>query len=320
MRIQSLAAASPQCYPRSRSFHRHVSSSLWRNRSLRLLLAVAIGVCIPVRTASFPFRSVAVQRRHAPLDFDSIFPVSSSKLASEVDSITRCARSRTPYITASTLFSNRNNNDNQDEKPFLVTLIDTLVDFSTRPLGSEANANSNSLAAIYPAALVLLAVTQPLSSFLTTLSIFVAFATATRQLVFVIDDDDDYDVDDNGIPYAETKNRGSERHDDDDDDDDRNMQVFLSDGFSLASAYASARLLLPTDMDAASWLPSFSASPGVAIGVLTATAGVAMFLSSTSSRGGVDNEADDDTEQRLLDRWDQQFKRRKHDRGKDNEQ
>jgi hypothetical protein len=73
-------------------------------------------------------------------------------------------------------------------------------------------------------------------------------------------------------------------------------------------------------MDAASWLPSFSASPGVAIGVLTATAGVAMFLSSTSSRGGVDNEADDDTEQRLLDRWDQQFKRRKHDRGKDNEQ
>jgi hypothetical protein len=215
-----------------------------------------------------------------------------------------CSPSRSSATTTSMLYSRKN--DNQDDTPFLVALIDTLVDFSKRPLALNSDNSGNGVSALYPAALLLVAVTQPLSSFLATLSLFVALVTATRQLIFAPDDDDDE-------PYAslESRKRGSGRKDDDDDDDDdRGLQVFLTDGFSLAASFASARLLLPPNLGASSSLAPLSVSPGVVIGVLAA-AGVA-FWQTTSRRGRLESasEDEDDPEQRLLDLWDQRFKRR----------
>jgi hypothetical protein len=320
MRIQSLASPSPHGYSRTiSSHHRIISYSRW-NKRVALALAVSILACIPARTASFPFRSVSAHRRHAQLD--SIHPGSTS-----IASITSIFKTKPFFVvhspsrslarTTSTLYSN--NNDNQDDTPFLVGLIDTLVDFSKRPfaLNSDNGGKSkgNAVSALYPATLLLVAVTQPLSSFLTTLSLFVALVTATRQLVFASDDDDDDE------PYASGSGRNGDSGDtdDDDDDDDRGLQVFLTDGFSLAASFASARLLLPPNLAASSGLAPLSVPPGVVIGVLAA-AGVAVWQ-STSRRGRLesatedDDDNDNDPEQRLLDLWDQRFKRRERKDG-----
>jgi hypothetical protein len=259
---------------------------------------------------------VLVQRRHAKLD--SIHPGSTptTSITSRFikkDFFAVCSPSRSPTTSTSTLYSR--NNDNQDDTPFLVALVETVVDVSKRPFALESEkSKGNPVAALYPAALLLLAVTQPLSSFLTTLSLFVALATATRQLIFAPDDDDE--------PYASSESRynGSDRNyddddDDNDDDDDRGLQVFLTDGFSLAASFASARLLLPTDLEASSWLAPLSIPPIVVIGVLATAAGVA-FWQSTSRRGRLDSASEDDDndpERRLLDLWDQRFNRRERE-------
>ena len=171
---------------------------------------------------------------------------------------------------------------------------------------NSENPKENSVSALYPAALLVLAVTQPLSNFLTTLSLFVALVTATRQLIFAPDDNDDNES------YASSGRNGDSDDDGDDDDDDRGLQVFLTDGFSLAASFASALLLLPPNPGASSWLAPLSVAPGVVVGVLAA-AGLA-FWQSMSRRGRLERaseeEEDDDSEQRLLDLWDQRFKRR----------
>jgi hypothetical protein len=314
MRIQSLASPPAHGYSCTSSSHHQVSSYSGWNNSVKLVLAAAIIACIPARTASFPSRSVSVQRRHAPLD--SIYP-GSNPTAFITSTFTAKAffavrsPSRSPATTTSTLYSKKKKNNNQDETPFLVALIDTLVDFSKRPFAlNSGNSKRNAVSALYPAALLLVAVTQPLSNFLTTLSLFVALVTATRQLIFAPDDDDDEPYD-----SFEYRKRVSCRNDDDDDDDDddRGLQVFLTDGFSLAASFASARLLLPPNLEISSSLAPLSVSPGVIIGVLAAAG--AAFWQSTSRRGRLesaseDEDDDDDPEQRLLDLWDQRFKRR----------
>jgi hypothetical protein len=195
-----------------------------------------------------------------------------------------------------------------------VALIDTLVDFSKRPFAlnsdNSGKVDGNAVSALYPAALLIVAVTQPLSNFLTTLSLFIALVTATRQLIFAPDDDDDDET------YASFESRNSDSgrtFDDDDDDNDRGLQVFLTDGFSLAASFASARLLLPPNLEASSSLAPLSVAPGVVIGVLAA-AGVAVWQ-STSRRGRLERASEDegDPEQRLLDLWDQRFKRRERE-------
>jgi hypothetical protein len=161
-----------------------------------------------------------VQRRHAQLAL--IHPAFNPTASITPRLNTRAffmlsSPSHSPATTTTALYSR--NNDNQDDTPFLVALIDTLADFSKRPfaLNSDDRGNSkgNAVSALYPAALLVLAVTQPLSNFLTTLSLFVALVTATRQLIFAPDEDDDE-------PFAssESRNRGSYRNDGDDDDDD----------------------------------------------------------------------------------------------------
>jgi hypothetical protein len=86
------------------------------------------------------------------------------------------------------------------------------------------------------------------------------------------------------------------------------------------ASFASARLLLPTDLEASSLLAPLSVSPGVVIGVLAAAAAAAgvAFLQTTSRRGrreraSEDDDNDNDSEQRLLDLWDQRFKRRERE-------
>jgi hypothetical protein len=289
---------------------------------VKLVLAVAIVACIPARTASFPLRSVSVQR-HDKLNLIHPGSTPAASITSKFKRNAFCAvfsPSRSPDTTTSTLYS-KNNDNNQDDTPFLVALIDTLVDFSMRPfaLNSDNSGKSkrNTVSALYPAALLVLAVTQPLSSFLTTLSLFVALVTATRQLIFAPDDDDD---DDEAYASSESRNSGSGRNkdggdDDDDDVDDRGLQVFLTDGFSLAASFASARLLLPPNLEASSSLAPLSIAPGVVIGILAA-AGVA-FWQSTNRRGRLESASEDDekddSEQRLLDLWDQRFKRRERE-------
>jgi hypothetical protein len=313
-----MASPSPYGCSRTSSSHHHVSSCPGWNKSAALVLAVSIIACIPARTASFPFRSVPVQRRHAnaQLESNSIHPGSTPTASTTSRSEKKaffavCSSSCSPATTASTLYSR--NNDNQDDTPFLVALIESVIDVSKRPFALDSeNSEGDPVSALYPAVLLVLAVTQPLSSFLTTLSLFVALVAATRQLIFAPDDDDE--------PYASTgsSDNGSGRSnddddEDDDDDDDRGLQVFLTDGFSLAASFASARLLLPTDLDASSWLAPLSVPPGAAIGVLAAAAGVA-FWQSTSRRGRARAEDhDNDPERRLLDLWDQRFNRRERE-------
>jgi hypothetical protein len=316
MRIQSLASPSPHGCSRTNLSHRHVLSCSGWNKSVKLVLAAAIIACIPARTASFPFRSVSVQRRHAQLD--SIHPGSTptasitSKFTTTLFFVVHSPSCSPATTTSSTLHSK--NNDNQDETPFLVALIDTLVDFSKRPFAlnsdNSGKVDGNAVSALYPAALLIVAVTQPLSNFLTTLSLFIALVTATRQLIFAPDDDDDDET------YASFESRNSDSgrtFDDDDDDNDRGLQVFLTDGFSLAASFASARLLLPPNLEASSSLAPLSVAPGVVIGVLAA-AGVAVWQ-STSRRGRLERASEDegDPEQRLLDLWDQRFKRRERE-------
>jgi hypothetical protein len=261
MGILSLASLSPHGCSRTSFSHHHIRAcSMW-NMGVKLALAVAIIACKLTRTESFPFRSVSVQK-HDKLN--SIHPGSNPPRESVTSKFQRNAifvvgsSSRSPAVTSSTLYS-RKNDKNQDDTPFLVALIDALVDFSMRPFALNSNndkiSKGNAVSALYPAALLAIAVTQPLSSFLTTLSLFVVLVTATRQLIFAPDDDDDDES--NASSKSRFRDSGSSDDDsgdddDDDDDDDRGLQVFLTDGFSLAASFASARLLLPPNLEASS--------------------------------------------------------------------